>query len=164
VNYSPAWFLDPYVGASTDASFGFSMRPNSRVRIDNFYYYDRLATQERSAVPDVRPGTTVYNTHLYRAKIIYQFTKALSFRGILDYYAVLPNTGLISQENFKQVTGDVLLTYLIHPGTALYVGYNNRYENLATDPSVNYLVRRGMAPSTLTGRQFFIKLSYLFRL
>ena len=40
VNYSPAWFLEPYVGSSTDASFGFSMRPNSRLRIDNFYYYD----------------------------------------------------------------------------------------------------------------------------
>jgi hypothetical protein len=43
-------------------------------------------------------------------------------RLILDYNGVLENPLLIDLERQKRVTGDVLLTYLVHPGTALYAG------------------------------------------
>ena len=54
---------------------------------------------------------------------------------------------------------DVLLTYLVHPGTAIYVGYTDGYDNVRS-------IRPGScpsAPTTSTGRQFFVKTSYLFR-
>jgi hypothetical protein len=55
----------------------------------------------------------------------------------------------------------VLLTYLVHPGTALYFGYNNRRENLAADPAAPSALRRFGGPDYETARQFYLKLSYL---
>jgi hypothetical protein len=52
------------------------------------------------------------------------------------------------------------LTYLIHPGTALYIGYTDGYDSVALGPSGLTPIRN---PTTSTGRQFFVKTSYLFR-
>ena len=100
------------------------------------------------------------NHHLTRTRVNYQFTRALSLRLIADYNAVLENAALIDLQRQKRITGDVLLTYLIHPGTALYLGYSDRLENLGL---FNGVVRPIGFPSTTIGRQFFAKISYLFR-
>jgi hypothetical protein len=102
---------------------------------------------------------------IVRWRANYQFTRALSLRAIVDYNSVLANPQLIAQEKTKQLTGDILLTYLLNPGTALYIGYTDRYENLALDPTLppSLRLQRIGEPTTSTGRQFFIKLSYLFR-
>ncbi len=67
----------------------------------------------------------------------------------------------------KKLTADFLVTYLLHPGTAVYVGYTDRYANLTLDPgappSVPPTLNRIASPTTSTGRQFFVKMSYLFR-
>ena len=73
---------------------------------------------------------SVFTNHLTRSRVNYQFTRALSLRMIVDYNAVLENAALIDLKRQKRITGDALLTYLIHPGTALYVGYTDRLENL----------------------------------
>jgi hypothetical protein len=92
----------------------------------------------------------------------YQFTRALSLRGIVDYNAILPNTALVSLERRKHLTADLLLTYLVHPGTAVYIGYTDGYDNLRTDP-IDGGLRLGGGPTLSTGRQVFVKSSYLFR-
>ena len=55
---------------------------------------------------------------------------------------------------------DVLLTYLTHPGTAIYVGYTDGYDNVQLGSSGLVPIN---GPTTSTGRQFFVKTSYLFR-
>ena len=122
------------------------------------------------------PGQSVFNNYLNRSKLNYQFTKELSLRLILDYNATIANTQLFDLQTSlggsdsaggpfaptKQFTTDVLLTYLLHPGTAVYLGYNNGYSDLTLHglpPSVNVLG----APNNSTSRLFFIKLSYLLR-
>ena len=105
----------------------------------------------------------VFVNHLIRSRLTYQFNRELSLRMIVDYNGVLQNPALINLDKQKRVTGDVLLTYLIHPGTALYVGYTDRLENLALQPGSPPTVGRIGFPSTTTGRQFFAKVSYLFR-
>ena len=92
-----------------------------------FYYLTRLYT----AGP--RPEAVFIN-HLARSRATYQFTRELSLRLILDYNGVLQNPALISLDRQKRVTGDVLLTYLLHPGTAFYIGYTDRLEALALFP------------------------------
>jgi hypothetical protein len=82
---------------------------------------------------------------------------------IVDYNAVLPNFSLIALEPTKRLTADFLATYLINPGTALYVGYSDVRENLALVAAVPPRLGRTQSPGTSTGRQFFVKLSYLFR-
>src|SRR5438477_4785858 len=57
------------------------------MRLDETYIYSRLATQDGSG--------TIYTNHIARSKANYQVTPALSFRAILDYNGVLPNTALV---------------------------------------------------------------------
>jgi hypothetical protein len=67
-------------------------------------------------------------------------------------------------EREKRLGFDFLLTYLLHPGTALHIGYTDNYENLRLDPQLSPWVQRSGAPDISTGRQFFVKLSYLLRM
>jgi len=154
VNYDPAGTLLPFLGKTIDASFGVTLRPKPRLKLDELYYYDRFQSFS---------GPVVYTNHLWRTKLNYQFTKALSLRAIIDYYGVLPNVDLIQQGRLKQVTGDILLTWLLNPGTALYIGYNNQHQNLALDPDAPGTLRPYGPPNYLTNSQIFIKLSYLLR-
>ncbi|MBI3950891.1 MAG: carbohydrate binding family 9 domain-containing protein [Acidobacteria bacterium] len=76
---------------------------------------------------------------------------------------VLPNVSLVALERTKRMTADFLITYLVNPGTAIYAGYTHGYENLAIDPTQPPTLRRIGSPTVSTGRQFFIKASYLLR-
>jgi hypothetical protein len=165
-NYFPAAGLQPFLGRGTDVATSFSLRPTPRFRFDQTYFYTRLGTREGSTPPGFQPGTAIFNNHILRSKVNYQFTRAFSLRVILDYNATLPNEDLTAFGRSKRLTGDVLFTYLVHPGTALYVGYSDRNENqqilLAGSPPMRTLVTTpGLAGST--GRQFFVKFSYLLR-
>jgi hypothetical protein len=65
----------------------------------------------------------------------------------------------------KQFNGDFLITYLIHPGTAVYVGYNSDLQNIdpALLPSPSGGLLRTRDKLINDGRLFFVKVSYLFR-
>ena len=91
----------------------------------------------------------------------YQFSRALSVRGIVDYNGILPNETLVALERRKHLTADILATYLLHPGTAIYIGYTDGYDNFR--PAGLDGVRLSGAPTFSTGRQVFVKSSYLFR-
>lgn len=153
VNYWPALGLPPLLANGTDANLRVWLRPSSRFRLEENYYYTHLATN-RSAI---------FNNHILRSKLNYQFTRELSLRAILDYNGVLPNPSLVNLERAKRLTSDILLTYLLHPGTALYVGYSDNRENLAIFPGDPPTLGRIGSPTTATSRQIFVKLSYLFR-
>jgi Domain of unknown function (DUF5916) len=173
-NYFPPAPLNPFLASSRDAQFGFTLRPTPRFRFDQTYIYERLGTLAGSTLPGTAPGASVFNNHLLRSKFNYQFTRELSLRTILDYNAVLANQDLVDLDTAftstipgvivpsKHFTADFLLTYLLHPGTAVYVGYTDNYENLNINPVGNSIIRTG-SPTIPTGRQFFVKASYLFR-
>ena len=162
VNYSTPAGLEPFVGNVKNASFGFTWRPEQRIRFDEYYYYNNFrAPRGFGGTGDERPG--VFASHIARSKVNFQFTRALSLRAIVDYYFLSPNTALFNSDRYKQLTGDVLLTYMIHPGTALYIGYNSRFENLETDPSGSSGLHRTGPPIYPSSSQLFVKLSYLLR-
>jgi hypothetical protein len=152
VNYYPAAGLAPFGARHQSGEFRLTLRPRPKLRLDESYLCTRLAA-----------SATVFNDHVLRSKANYQFTRALSLRAILDYHGVLPNPALVALERTKRVGADVLLTYLLHPGTALYAGYSSGYENFAFDPTASPAWRRTDAPEALRGRQLFVKLSYMFR-
>jgi len=153
INYSPAAGLLPFLGEERDFQTTLTFRPTARLKLDEIYYYTALRV----------PSATVFVNHLARSRLNYQFNRALSLRMILDYNGVLQNPGLIDLQRQKRFTGDVLLTYLLHPGTALYLGYTDRIENLRLFPGAPPTVSPIGFPSTTTGRQFFAKISYLIR-
>jgi hypothetical protein len=163
VNFFPAAGLEPFSAKTFNGSAGITLRVAPQWRFEQTYIYDRLGTGRESTGAGVPERTAIFNNHIFRSKLNYQFTRALSLRAILDYNAVLPNTSLIGLDRAKRLTGDVLVTYLLHPGTALYVGYTDNYENLRIDPTMPPSLRRTASPTTGVGRQFFVKMSYLFR-
>jgi hypothetical protein len=83
----------------------------------------------------LKEGATIFNNHILRSRINYQLTRELSLRGIVDYTAVLADGSLVALQRRKGLSTDVLLTYLLNPGTALYIGYNDRYQNVQIDPA-----------------------------
>jgi hypothetical protein len=50
---------------------------------------------------------------------------------IIDYNALLNNAALFDANRQKSVTGDVLLTWFLRPGTAVHLGYTETLENAA---------------------------------
>ena len=171
-NFFPPPGVPPFLGNVQRVNFGFTLRPSSRLRLDETLIYYRLGTRSSSAAPPFSAGQSIFNNYLNRAKFNYQFTKELSLRLILDYNATIANTQLFDLQRSlggsddvngpfrptKQLTTDILLTYLLHPGTAVYLGYNNGFSDL----SLRGLPPQG-APNNSTSRLFFIKVSYLLR-
>ena len=148
----------PVLARSNSAQARAVVRPSKGLTIENTYLMTRLM--------DLDTGLSIFNNHIMRSKWNYQFTKEFSLRVIGQYNTTLPNPGLTSLPNTKNFNADVLFTYLLNPGTAIYAGYNSNLQNL--DPSLQFapdgsgLLR---TPNAFIndGRQFFVKLSYLFR-
>jgi hypothetical protein len=181
INFFPAPGLSPFLANARRVNFGLTLRPSARLRFDETLIYYRLGTRAGWTTPPFSPGQSVFNNYLNRAKLNYQFTKELSLRLILDYNATIANTQLVDLQRSlgetdnpngpfaptKQFTTDVLFTYLLHPGTAVYVGYNNGYTDLTlhpgTPPLVPPFVKAQGAPDNSSNRLFFVKLSYLLR-
>ena len=95
----------------------------------------------------------------------WQFNRALSLRLIFQYDTLLANENLTVLRTAKNFNADFLVTYLPHPGTALYVGYNSNLQNL--DPNLRYTdfgLARTKDRFINDGKQFFVKFSYLFRM
>lgn len=155
--------LPPFLGDSTTAQAQLTFRPRPQLRFDGTYLYVRLATGAAYLPGWLSGPASVFNNHVVRLKANYQFSRRLSLRAILDYNAQLPNRFLVAQEYAKRLSGDVLLTYMVNPGTALYLGYTDGYENVALDMMSPGGLRRTNSPGASTGRQLFAKLSYLFR-
>lgn len=148
VNYSPADGVQASLASNQYGNTTITLRPNTRLRIQQTYFYARLAH--------------VFTNHIFRNTVNYQFSPALSMRTIIDYNSVLANPALADYGTSKKFTGDLLLAYIPYPGTAVYLGYTNGRENLALLGEPATLVRTPN-PDLQTGSQVFAKVSYLFR-
>ena len=163
INYRPGQDLAPFLGRSREGSLGVTLRPGPHWRIQKTYIYSGLWTYGGSGLAGVESGTAVFNNHILRSNVKYQFNQHLSLRAITDYNAVLANSTLLQAPKTKHIGADILFTYLLHPGTALYVGYTDLYDNLRLNPTMNPSLQYTSSPDLNTGRQVFVKLSYLFR-
>lgn len=163
VNFDPAPGLDPFLANAADAGIEVSLRPTPRLRIDQTYLYNALRGRRPLANGQRAGSTDVFTNHILRSTLNYQFTRALSLRTILDYEALAPNPLLVDLDREKRFAADILVGYLLNPGTALYVGYTDRYENVALEPGQRPTLRRTPSLSASTARQLFIKTSYLWR-
>jgi hypothetical protein len=134
------------------------VRPAKGLTVENTYLMTRLLDQST--------GVNIFNNHIMRSKWNYQFSKEFSLRLIGQYTTTIANPGFTSLPTAKNFNGDVLFTYLLNPGTAIYAGYNSNLQNL--DPTLRFAPDgSGLLRTRNTfindGRQIFVKLSYLFR-
>jgi hypothetical protein len=173
-------YNQPFLARENNAEATLTLRPMQPLKIENTYLFERLRANnstyqfEEALTPGI--GRGIFNDHIIRSKWNWQFTPQLSARMILQYNGLLagtplPGTGLSSSPytylpTAKEFNTDFLITYLVHPGTAIYVGYNSDLQNL------NVLQATSSFPGAVTNtakgylndsRQFFVKVSYLFR-
>ncbi len=135
---------------------GITVRPIRKLSIENRYLLSRLRVRDANA--------GIFTDHIIRSKWNYQINRELSVRFIAQYHATLANPRFSSLPRTKNFNADFLITYLLHPGTAVYVGYNSNLQNL--DPSLTLIgsdLLRTRSRFINDGRQFFVKVSYLFR-
>lgn len=154
--------LAPFIARANNASATITLHLMSRLRMDEIYYYTRLAA-DASSNSQMHAPADIFTNHLMRSKFNYQFNRDFAFNAILDYNALLPNRTLVTDAYSKQADATLLFTYMPHPGTAVYVGYANTFQNISYDPNSTpaYLTTR--LPGTCTDRQVFMKVSYLLR-
>jgi hypothetical protein len=164
VNYNPIAGQAPFLLNQDVVNLLFTVQPVNQLTIDNTYLLDRDHA--------TAGGAFVYETQTMRTKVNYQFTRSISARVVAEYDSTLVNPANTSLPRTKQVATQALFTWLPHPGTAVYIGYNNDLQNLSRslcnrlpngscDPNNTTLPRAGTLLND--GRQFFVKASYLFR-
>jgi hypothetical protein len=150
--------IAPFLARRNSANVNLTVRPSRALKIDNTYIMFRLHSLDGSF--------GAMNNHILRSKWNYQFTKELSFRFIGEYKTVLSNPYFTSLQTAKNFNTDFLITYLVHPSTAIYVGYNSNLENL--DPHLGTDVNGELNHDPFgrlrnDGRNLFVKASYLYR-
>ena len=166
VNYNPPGGTSgvPFLLNQEFVQALITLQPLRQLTADNTYLLDRDHSTAN--------GAFVYESQVFRTKVNYQFTRAISARLIAEYDSTLANPSQTSLLRTKQVQTEALLTWLPHPGTAVYIGYNNDLQNL--DRSLCNRLSNGSCDPNNTvpprtphylndGRQIFIKASYLFR-
>jgi hypothetical protein len=171
-NASPKYLLS----RSDEASVSVSIRPVKPLKIENTYLFERLRAGDgayrHALLESPGVGRGIFDNHIVQSKWNWQFTPQLSMRLIMQYNAVLANTpgNTVYPYTYlptqKQFNNYFLLTYLVHPGTAVYLGYNsdlqNLNHNLMTDPAglAGLYSSKGYINDS---RQLFVKVSYQFR-
>jgi len=172
---NPSAYNHPFVAHEDTAEAMLTLRPIKPLKIENTYLFDRLRAGDNAVLAAQAQfpgaGRGIFNDHILRSKWNWQFTPQLSVRVILQYNALLAGTpGVGSPYTYlptsRQFNADFLITYLVHPGTAIYVGYNSDLQNLSVVPMTP--TSPGYVTNTARGylndsRQFFVKVSYLFR-
>ena len=149
-------FISPTVprrGISHGGNITLLFKPIDKLQIDNTYILSRLR--------DAATGQNVFNSHIVLSKANYQINRELSVRFIGQYNATIAGNAMTSViPTDKGFNADFLVTWLLHPGTAVYLGYNSNLQN--PDPT---FAGPGTAPNRFVndGRQVFVKISYLFR-
>lgn len=155
LNFVPA-VGPPVVALSNSGFIGMTVKPFTQLTVDNTYFLTRLR--------DRATEQSAFTNHIIRSKWNYQFTRELSLRFIGQYDSTLANPAFTSLTTGKHFNADFLITYLLRPGTAVYIGYNTNLSN--PDPT---FIQRPLGPQVAQdrfindARGIFVKASYLFR-
>ncbi len=165
VNYAPVNGLGPNPMNAASQRVNYEFKPTGGLDISGFYEFDHYTHPSN--------GELVYDSHQAVSRLNLQMTKAWSINFIGEYVEEQPNASYTNTSYLKDAFGDLLLTYLPHPGTAFYLGYTTDYVNLngdlctrladgycnANDPILSTIT----TPSLNDQRIFYIKISHLFR-
>ncbi|MBK7092859.1 MAG: carbohydrate binding family 9 domain-containing protein [bacterium] len=123
--------------SESNIGFSVSLKPFDRLIVESDLSY--------SGADDWDSETELFSGYISRSRFLYQATRALSLRVIVQY-----------NDFAKAWDVDPLVTYKVSPFSVLYVGSSSNY---------SYVDFYQDEPSKwrLTSRQFFMKLQYLFQ-
>ena len=145
---------NPFLGLESSLFMSINFRPVSRFASNININTSRFTDPNGFFIPGLNDGERdesdqIFNVNIFRALSTYQFTDRLLFRNITEF-----NT-------FDQTLGlNFLFTYRVNSGTALYIGYDDHYQQREQfDDQVN-ITGTGYQQ---TNRAVFTKFQYLFR-
>jgi hypothetical protein len=147
INLRPVPGRTPAPGDAHEATGSLSARVTRGLTLDASYLARSLADRGLSA--------DVLANRIWRLKSTYQLTRELGVRMILQHDSLRTDERLTPLRPYSEVTADLLVTYLIAPGRALFIGINrfDRADRLGLEQ-----------PPRERRWQFFTKLSYTFLL
>jgi hypothetical protein len=154
VNFVPPAGQAPVLANLTHAQVLMTVRPVTKLEVDNTYILERLTSR--------RGGASIFDNHIIRSKWNWQFNPRLGVRTIFQYNSILPNLEMTSLQPTKQFNADFLVSYIVNPWTALYVGYNSDQQNIDLIPTSTGSALLRTNRFLNDGRQFFVKFSYYF--
>jgi hypothetical protein len=165
INYSPPTNEGPTPVNMSSPNLNVEVKPVSSIDLQNSYVYTHFTNPEN--------GDVVYDNHELISRWNYQMTKALSFNLIGQYISTLPNAQYTSLANSKTLFADALLTYMPHPGTAVYFGYLGNFANIdralcTREANGQCDANEPILPPTYSalmndGKTLYLKVSYLLR-
>ncbi|HSS20547.1 MAG TPA: DUF5916 domain-containing protein [Pyrinomonadaceae bacterium] len=132
--------LDPGPGGFWDVELSAGLQPTNALNLSLSYIKNRQTRYDTNRV--------AFDDNIYAFRSTYQFTRFIFARARVDYETLTSN-----------VTGQFLLGWTPNPGTALYLGYNDDLNRNGFSPFTGQL-EPGFRRNS---RNFFIKMSYLFR-
>jgi hypothetical protein len=135
--YYPA--ESPFKGDYIGAGFGFTLQPNSKLRLTLSLHHSYLRTETEE----------IYNVNIIYSRITYQFNKYLFARAIIQYDSYK-----------KNLLTDILASFTFIPGTVIHLGYGGLYEK--QDWQGEQWIP-GLGSLWNMRRSFFFKASYLWR-
>jgi hypothetical protein len=165
VNYSPPDNDGPEPVKISSPNLNVEVKPFSSIDLQNSYVYTHFTNPAT--------GDVVYDNHELISRWNYQMTKEFSFNLIGQYISTLPNPQYTSLTNSKTLFADALVTYMPHPGTAVYFGYLGNFANI--DRALCTRDANGecntddpiLAPTYSSmmndGKTLYVKVSYLLR-
>lgn len=113
------------------------------------------------ASEDVHTAEDLFSQSLFRTRFSMQLSRELSVRLVLQYNDRRSLRWDDNDEKYYKTTNswdiDPLITYRLNPFTVLYVGSTHDFRDLALEED-------GRDGWTQTGRQYFMKLQYLFQI
>jgi Domain of unknown function (DUF5916) len=165
INYSPPTVDGPSPVNISSPNLNVEVKPVSSIDLQNSYVYTHF-TEPGS-------GEVVYDNHELISRWNCQMTKAFSFNLIGQYISTLPNPQYTSLTNSKTLFADALITYMPHPGTAVYFGYLGNFANIdralcTRDENGQCDTNDPILPPTYSslmndGKTLYVKVSYLLR-
>jgi Domain of unknown function (DUF5916)/AMIN domain len=160
INYTPPAGVAPFLGANQGVYASVTLRPSAWLDVEQMVLHQQLETRPGARSP---AKETVFNTNIFRWKANLQMSRSLALRGIVDYNRLDSDAMLFSEPDFSGLMYDLLVKYLLHPGTAVYVGFNKQYAGAGIDQGATLPFRWTSLPGRPVGQQIFVKMSYLLR-
>ncbi len=126
------------MGKETVYGLWADIKPIDRLLISSSYNHIRSDNLETDA--------WLFSQAIFRSRLSLQLSRELCARLILQY-----------NDRYQSWDVDPLITYRLNPLTLFYIGSTHDYRDLNMD-------NHGIDGWTLTDRQFFLKVQYLFQL
>jgi hypothetical protein len=165
VNYNPPANQPPNPVNIQSVNINIEVKPFTNLDLQNRYEFDRFRN----------PGSDLiaYDNNLIISRWNLQLDRSLAVRLVGVYESTLPNAAFTANQNTKDLFANALISYVPHPGTAIYLGYSSNSANLdpalctrledgTCNPSGSFLNHSGDNLIS-TSSTVYLKLSYLLR-